>query len=421
MNKIKTIFLFFIVFLFISCAGNKSVSQLQTVAREHSWSQAELNVIKNLSLYSLIPKVDASNRVVGIPQAAELGRKLFFDKRFSKNGQIACANCHIPEKYFTDGLDTAQGLAKTSRNAPSVVGASQNTWFFHDGRSDSLWSQALGPLENELEHGGTRSQYANIVYSDSGLRKQYEKIFGEMPNLTDKVRFPLNAGPVNDKLASHAWSKMQAEDRQAVTQIFVNIGKAIAAYETTLQPTPSRFDDYVQAVLQNKTSQMLALMSKDEVTGLRLFVDKARCFICHSGPMFTDMEFHNVNTPAPDGKKLDWGRYSGARQVLKSEFNCRSSYNDAENKSCDELNYIITEQDETMGSMKTPSLRNVSKTAPYMHAGQYKALSEVIEHYNDPPPLVYRLSDLLDIELNKKEMKQIELFLMTLDSDIANI
>ncbi len=394
------------------------------LAPEHQWSAAELSLLKTLWIKNLNQQVDNSNHVVNNSVAVDLGHRIFFDKRFSSNGNIACASCHHPDKYFTDGRKTAKGLSVLTRNAPTVVGSSHHTWFFLDGRSDSLWSQALGPLENEKEHGGNRSQYAHLVFNDPVLRNLYEKIFGSVPDISDLKRFPVQAGPVKNKAASNAWKAMNKKDKQIISKIFVNIGKAIAAYETKLQPAASRFDNYIKALLNNDTAEMQKQLSSDEVKGLRIFVSKAKCIVCHSGPMLTDKSFHNISIPPRKGDtgknlKHDWGRYTGARQVLNSPFNCRSQYNDNKNRQCDELEYIVMDRHETQGAFKTPSLRNVSKTAPYMHAGQLETLREVIEHYDNPPPVIFRKSELfLNFNLNTDEVLQLEAFLKTLDSPV---
>lgn len=390
-----------------------------TKSSGHDWNEDDIIVLRRLWLGSL-PETPPgnTNAVADHPEAARLGQKIFFDKRFSVNGQVACVNCHKPELYFTDGLEVAQGIGVVKRNAPTIVGTSYNTWFFLDGRADSLWSQALGPLENELEHGGTRVQYAHLVYSDASMREQYENLFGPMPDLSDKKRFPVNAGPVKDRTAKKAWKTMKSEDRKAITQIYVNIGKVIAAYERKLNPAPSRFDTYVDSAIKKDKASMQKLFSDDELAGLRLFMSKANCMICHNGPMFTDNIFHNIATPPRSAKKYDFGRSKGVHKVKKSEFNCLSEYNDAKEKNCDELKYMVIHREETYAAFKTPSLRNVSKTAPYMHAGQYKTLSDVLKHYADPPSTKVGMSDLLPVELNEKELVQLEAFLLTLDSPI---
>lgn len=415
---------------FFICSTNFMAAELPT---EHRWSDFELATLKTLWLGNLKLETDKSNRVANNSVAVELGHKLFFDTRLSRNGEIACVSCHQPDKYFTDGLDTAKGIKKLTRNAPTIVGSRQHTWFFHDGRADSLWSQALGPLENALEHGGNRSQYAHIIFNDAALRKTYELIFGVMPNISNNKRFPKNAGPVKDKSSNQAWKGMANADKKIITDIFVNIGKVIAAYESQLQPAASRFDNYVKAIIEQDTLQVQTQLSLSEVKGLRIFISKAKCTVCHSGPMFTDKGFHNISIPPRKiqiGKdktvkelKHDWGRYKGAQQVLKSPFNCRGNYNDTLESSsasnCDELEYMVMDQHETQGAMKTPSLRNVAKTAPYMHGGQFKTLAEVIKHYDNPPPVKFRKSELfLNFDLDDNEVEQLEAFLKSLNSPI---
>lgn len=391
--------------------------QVNTVA--HQWTEQELARISPLWIGYLDKNIsDPSNRVFENPDAAALGQKLFFDKRFSANGQVACASCHKPDLYFTDGLKVGQGIGTVTRNSPTIVGASFHNWFFHDGRADSLWAQAMGPLEDRKEHGGSRTQYAHIIYNDPEYRASYEKLFGPMPDLSDKKRFPVNAGPVRDKKRLKAWKRMAEADQTAITDIFVNMAKAIAAYERLLKPAPSRFDNYVKALMDRNKEAMDNLMSEEELAGLKLFVTKANCWLCHNGPMFTDFSFHNIATPPVNVKKYDYGRKKAIHIVKKSPFNCRGEYNDAKDKNCDELEYMEFHEEETMAAFKTPSLRNVTKTAPYMHAGQYKTLSEVMKHYADPPGTKVGLSDLLPVELNDKELAQLEAFLKTLDSPI---
>jgi len=150
-------------------------SAVETNKWNDIWTNREMQVLNSLSLYNATPHQDKTNRVVNNPDAAKLGKKLFFDKRFSADGTVACASCHQPERYFTDGLSQAVGLFKTSRNTPTIVGASNNNWYFLDGRTDSLWSQALHPIENPLEHRSSRSQFAKVIFNDAELKKEYEK------------------------------------------------------------------------------------------------------------------------------------------------------------------------------------------------------------------------------------------------------
>ena len=232
------------------------------------WSADEIQILESLSLRKLppLPK-DHSNAVADNLRAAEFGRHLFFDERLSHNSKISCATCHIPELYFTDGLTTSVGARAGVRNSPTLVGTAYSPWQFWDGRSDSQWSQALAPLENDLEHAASRTQLANIIYADKNYQARYEELFGPLPDITDKSRFPIAAAPVEDKELNDAWHTMAIEDQKMITTIFVNIAKAIAAYERLLQPGTSRFDDYVEGIINND-SENLKSLNKNEILGL---------------------------------------------------------------------------------------------------------------------------------------------------------
>ena len=320
-------------FVFWSCC---LVVNAQAVESQ-VWSETDIALLR-LHWIGSLPELqdDPTNKYADNPAAAKFGQKLFFDTRFSANGKVACASCHVPEKYFTDGLAKSKGVGEASRSAPSILGIAYSPWFFWDGRSDSLWSQALAPLESAVEHGGDRSQYVRIIYNDDSYKKAYESLFGELPDISDSRSFPLTAGPVADQASNERWQGMSEKDRRAITRVFVNIGKAIAAYERLLMPTASRFDQYVEALL-NSESAGGNILTNDEVAGLKLFIGKAMCITCHQGPLFTNNSFHNVGTPDPatikpkylppilhvlkDKPALDEGRYKGIRQVLQSEFN----------------------------------------------------------------------------------------------------
>jgi len=415
-------------FAFLACCivVNARATQNQ------DWSEAELALLR-LSWLGSLPELspDPTNKYADNPAAAEFGQQLFFDKRLSANGKVACATCHVPDKLFTDGLAKSRGVGETPRSAPSIIGVAHSPWFFWDGHSDSLWSQALGPLESGVEHGGNRSQYARIIYSDQTYRKTYESLFGELPDLSDIGRFPLNSGPAADQASVERWQEMSEADRKAITRIYVNMGKAIAAYERLLMPAPSRFDRYVEALLNGEPTGNNSL-SADELAGLKLFFGKAMCITCHQGPLFTNNGFHNVGVPDPatikpkylppilhalrDKPPVDEGRYKGIQQALKSEFNCLNEYSDAKEDDCAELKFANTKHTATLGAFKVPSLRNVAETAPYMHSGQFSTLAEVMLHYNAAPKAHIGHNELLPLNLQQTELEQIEAFLHSLSS-----
>lgn len=382
--------------------------------RPQTWTDDELTTLHSLwigSLPALSP--DPSNRYSDDPTAAALGEKFFFDTRFSSNGQVACASCHLPELDFQDGTPLGHGVGTTDRRTMSIVGTAYSPWLFWDGRKDSQWAQALGPLESPVEHGGNRTLYAHVV--DQYYRADYEAIFGPMPDIS---HLPLNAGPVADADAGAAWNAMTPDSQEAVTRIYVNIGKAIAAYERLIMPGSSRFDAYVEALFADDTDLAASILTEDELAGLRLFIGQANCTQCHNGPLFTNNAFHN--TGVPDGGILpeDTGRAQGVQQVQKDEFNCLSIYSDAAPNDCGELRYLAADGHELVRQFRPPSLRNVAERAPYMHAGQFATLEEVIAHYNTAPAAPAGHTELEPLNLSQDEMQQLVAFLRTLSGPI---
>jgi len=357
-----------------------------------AWTEAEMALIRSLWIGSLSPvPADPSNAVADDPRAARLGQRLFFDTRLSANGAVACATCHQPELLFTDGLDVAQGVARGERNSMSLVGVAYSPWMFWDGRKDSLWAQALAPLESPVEHGGSRLQFAELLASDMQYRTEYEALFGSLPELSEP---------------------------NAVTGVFVNMGKAIAAYERLLLPGAGQFDRYVEALIEEHETPADSILSDGEVAGLRLFIGDAQCINCHNGPLFTNNEFHNTAVLPVAGKLPSLGRVGAVREVTADPFNCAGDFSDNPDGRCAELRFART-GDELIGAHKTPSLRNVALTAPYMHAGQMQTLAEIIEQYNRAPLAMVGHNEAKPLSLSRKERKQLEAFLHTLNSPIA--
>ncbi|HEX6599740.1 MAG TPA: cytochrome c peroxidase [Gemmatimonadaceae bacterium] len=380
-------------------------------ARAPRWTQQQRETLRSLSLSSLEPlRADPSNRYGDDPRAAELGRELFFDTRLSGNGQVSCASCHVPTREFQDDKPFGEGVGTTARRTMPVAGTAHSAWLFWDGRSDSQWSQALGPLESAVEHGGTRTQYARIIAEH--YRLQYEQVFGAMPDLSG---LPASAGPVADTAAHAAWTRMPAVRRDDISRVYANIGKAIAAYERRIEYGPSRFDRYADAELAGRAHTADDSFSADEEAGLRLFIGKGNCANCHNGALFTDDHFHNTGVATPNAALApDSGRTTGVRQVLAGEFNCTSRYSDAKPDDCDELNFAVTDGEELVRAYKTPSLRDVANRAPYMHAGQITTLEDVVAHYDAAAKAPFGHSELRPLHLSATEQQQLVAFLKTL-------
>ena len=372
------------------------------------WSVEEQGEIASLSILELGPlPPDPSNRVADDPRAVELGRAIFSDTRFSANGMVSCASCHLPDRQFQDDLPLGRGVGTTGRRTMPIAGMAYSPFLFWDGRKDSLWSQALGPMESPVEHGGDRTQYAHLI--DAAYQEPYESLFGALPDLD---HLPRRAGPVDDPDTAAAWRQMREADRMAVSEVFANIGKAIAAFERTINPAPTRFDAYAAAL---STGTADPILNDDEVAGLRLFIGKAECVNCHNGPLFSDNHFHNTGVAAAPGAPADVGRAAGSLLVRNDPFNCLGPYSDAAPEDCSELRFMVVGGPDDPGAFKTPSLRGAASRAPYMHAGQVETLDTVLRHYQSAPDAQVGQSELRPLNLSDAELRQIAAFLATLE------
>jgi len=206
-------------------AGSPSVAEPD----RHGWSKEEISVLRSLWIGSLppLPK-DPSNAFADNPKARALGMRLFFDPRFSGNMKVSCATCHRPDMSFTDDLPMAHGMGSATRRSMPLLGVAYNSWFFWDGRKDSLWSQALGPIESNVEHGFTRTACAYLITRN--YRSEYEEIFGQIPDITNAVASPAT----EDVSALKAWVLLTPDKRDDINRIYANMGKAIAAYVRTI-------------------------------------------------------------------------------------------------------------------------------------------------------------------------------------------
>lgn len=382
-------------------------------ARSSPWTPAEIETLRSLSLTALPPlPPDPTNHVADDPRAAELGHRLFFDARFSGDGTVSCASCHMPELNFQDARAHGRGIAETRRRTESIVGSAYFSWFFWDGRRDSLWSQALAPLESANEHGGDRAQYARLIAQN--YREAYAALFGPLPDLQE---IPAHASPAGNGAARAAWDKLTSVQQHDLSHIYANMGKAIAAYERKLLPGASRFDQYVDAVTRGDVQRANEIFSADEVEGLRLYIGKADCAQCHNTPLLSDGNFHNTGVPQHAETEHDLGRAEGA-QNLKNEFDCASEYSDSAKADCPTLPDSPTPARDMVGAFKTPSLRKTQFVAPFMHNAWYTSLREVLDHYNRAPAAMIGQTELRPLDLDETELKQLEAFLLTLTAPV---
>jgi len=389
----------------VGCGGDNSLPINKDIETEVDiFTEREWAIIQRLSPLPENPPPNPTNRVADNPDAARLGQMFFFDVRFSKDGTVACATCHSPFHGFADVEATSLGAGRGTRNAPTLLNVAYNKWQFWDGRADTLWSQALFALEGEKEQAGTRLQYAHLI--KRLYQNNYEAIFGPLPNLAETTRFPLEGKPGDVQ-----FDNMFEKDKIAVNTVFANIGKAIEAYERLLISRNAPFDQYVAGDMN--------AISIEAKRGLKLFIGKGVCILCHDNPNFTDNEFHNLGVP--QGKlPEDTGRYDGIKQLLNNPFNGGSIYSDDPEVPQRILDFLEPTQ-QHQGQFKTPTLRNVAVTAPYFHTGEFPTLESIIDFNNAggvPSGFVgTREGTLEPLNLNEQEINDLVEFLLTLTGE----
>lgn len=366
------------------------------------FNEKEKEIILSLTRFeSDLSFADPSNKYSKNLLAKKLGKQLFFDARLSSNGKISCHDCHNFTLSTTDGKKVAKGMARGSRNTPPLINLAMNRWYFWDGRSDSLWSQALGPITSRAEMGGKWPNIYQLFLGDSALFKRYNAIFTDSKII--KIR--------------------EYQDIEK-NRFKSNIGKALAAFQMDIIQFNSRFDTYAKN-LKTGNIKKLNSINTEEKKGLKIFIGKGHCTQCHSGPNFSDGEFHNLQLPSQKDNPKNSGRFSAIPLIKSNVMNIIGLYSDA--TSMDHISTAKTrgliQTQEQWAAFKTPTLRNVADTAPYMHDGSINSLAEVIDFYStfseNPSTGGHHSNALLtSIDLNAEEEKQLEAFLHSLTGTI---
>ncbi len=322
------------------------------------------------------------------PQTSEkiaLGKKLFEDKRFSADGTMSCAHCHEPAKAFADGLPLAEGIKKLkgTRNSPTVINSAYYTSQFWDGRRPSLEEQAKDPFLNPVEHGlgekhGFHDFIVNVIRKDKGYVEEFERVFGVKP--------------------------------EEIT--IEHVVKAIASFERAVISGDSPFDRYAYG--GDKTA-----LSESAIRGLELYKGKARCQECHAisenYAIFTDNKFHNLG--------VGFKKIQPRLRDMVREFRMANQQGRELDKSIltdagiSELGrFVVTLKTSDIGAFKTPTLRNIAVTGPYMHDGSMKTLEEVMELYNKGGEKNPFLGSVRVLDLTDQEIKDIIEFMKALTS-----
>ncbi len=379
----------------------------QATGGEDGFSAEEWDRVLELEPLATPPAASRFNEYASDPAAASFGHRLFFDPEFAsaikvegpsgevgESGKVACSTCHEPGAYFSDSRPTggmSHGTEYTTRNTPGLVNSAYYEWFNWSGRADSLASQGGGTLETSTNAGSSRLFVAHVVFAK--YRGEYEALFGPLdpaldPAAPDAARFPPTGRAKSSPDAPDGpWELMTAEDRQAVNWIMANIGKAFEAYERNLISGSSPFGRYVRDPGTDDFSPAAR-------RGLALFIGKAACNDCHTGPILSDNEFHNVGVPQAFDENtpvVDEGRFEDAARILSNQFNTAGRYSADPEAGAAKLASVNPEDESTRGQFRTAGLLNVAETAPYFHNGSASTLEEVVRHYNrgGGPPASY--------------------------------
>lgn len=357
-------------------------------------TESELSIVRTFVAPTL-PFTDTTNQYANNRAAKKLGQQLFFEPRLSSNGKVSCATCHDFSQSLADGKALAVGLSTGGRNTPTLINAGMQRWFFHDGRADSLWLQALGPIESKLEMGGNWQKIHRVFVKDSTLLTAYNQVFSATPLLPNVPYFKIDKN-----------------------RFKVNVGKALAAYEMDLVQFNSRFDDFVTAVVNGNDHRNELTLS--EQRGLKVFMGKGRCVQCHSGANFSDGEFHNIRLMAAVNNPQDSGRYGAINGLKENPLNTLGVYSD---DSTAVKTLYIRQYEAQWAAFKTPTLRNIALTAPYMHDGSMATLRDVIEHYSRferAAPDHHKNPLLTPLNFTEQEMSDLEAFLKSLSGTVLN-
>jgi cytochrome c peroxidase len=324
---------------------------------------------------------DPTNRFADDPAAARLGQALFYSSGLSPLRRD-CAFCHPPERAFSGELSYDGNGGLRFRHAPSLLNAAFQPWFFWDGHADTLWGQVQGPLEDPEEMAATRLSALRFVLEDAELHAAWTALFGPLPPLGNSARFPPSARPGPGPLGE-AWQSMAVEDQAAVNQAYAFFAKSLAAYVRLLTSFDSPFDQFA-AALAARDEAGLAVLGPDAQRGLRLFIEVG-CINCHSGPTFSDGDFHNVGLAPVAGRPEDTGRFEGIERVLADTFNAAGPHSDdPQGPQAQRLAGLVAD-DTLRGRFKTPTLRNVAQTGPWMHDGRFRTLLEAVRYKTTLP------------------------------------
>ncbi len=330
---------------------------------------------------------DPSNRFSKDARAIKLGQALFNDPVLSVDGAFSCASCHDPEQAFTTPEARALGRDLLNRNTPSLRNLAGLRWYGWGGKSDNLWAASLHPIieEQEMAHS---AESLKIAISESTYIDDFEAIFGHLQDQSPEL-------------------------------FLVNTAKALSAYLETLATDRTIFDDFRDA-LERRDIAAAKEYPEAAQRGLQLFLGRGNCVFCHNGPRFSNNEFHDAGVPYfLNETEVDQGRFGGLNILLSSPYTLDGNWNDDPGKKGAWAVRNVRRSHSDFGIFRTPSLRGLGETAPYMHDGSMDDLDAVVRHYSEIDTERLHADGeaiLSELNLTKQEITDLVAFLETLSS-----
>jgi cytochrome c peroxidase len=369
------------------------------------FEQAEWKQIQTLSLGEAEPMgpvpQSIENAFADDVHAKDLGRVLFFDTELGPHG-ASCATCHEPNAWFSSLRTRREPGSEDFRGITSVVDSAYYGWHAWHGRKEHLWQLAQVPIEKASLLDGNRVEVVHHVY-DAWYGEYFRDVFGL--GTVDLSDIPTEGNPgkpmaLEEDSTPGDWEAFTCDQRARVNAVFKSVGSALEAYMRSMVSGPTPFDAYVAGDFE--------AIDDAAKRGLRLFIRKANCIACHSGPKFTDNGFHNIGLPlAPELSD----RKSAIEELRMEAERAKECDPDASPPD-------LEPTDELRGALRTPSLRNVAMTRPYMHTGSYGTLQEVLWHYDTAHAAAVGDLDwrIWPLELTDAEIEDLVAFLRTLTS-----
>jgi cytochrome c peroxidase len=340
------------VTLLVLTCSNQLAAEAAAVTQ---FSNAEIKQLQRFGPWPYPVPADPGNELSGLEWAEALGRKLFSDRILSGDQTIACASCHQSDKGFADGLPTARGHQQHVRNTQGLFNVAYQHWFGWDGGSDSLWAASLRPMLSDIEMS------ADI----------------------DTVAARLRSTPY---VISALTSNGLPADHRTNEALLVLAAKALGAFQRTLVSPKTAFDHFVEALITADISAQRQY-PEDAKRGIKLFFGEGNCHVCHFGPHFSNGEFHDTGRPFFTAVgQVDPGRYNGITRVRSDPYNLTGVYNRTQVPAQIQKTRRVKQGQVNFGQWRTPGLRGLRHTAPYMHDGSLATLREVVDSYADTDP-----------------------------------